>query len=91
MRRLRTTAGVDDISIHDMRRAIGNWLKNQGVSKEVRDLVLNHMDQSVTEKNYSATARMEKQVQAAFQAWSDYVSSITGKPEQASNVIQLRS
>ena len=60
VRRLRNAAGIEDVSIHDMRRAIGNWLKDQGVSREVRDLVLNHMDPSVTERHYSATARMEK-------------------------------
>ena len=73
MRRLRDTAGVDDISIHDMRRAISNWLKNEGVSREVRDLILNHKDRSVTEAHYSSTARMEKQVRAALQAWADHV------------------
>jgi integrase len=89
VRRLRTAAGVDDLSIHDMRRAIGNWLKNQGASREVRDLVLNHLDPSVTERHYSATARMEKQVQAALQAWADHVSVVTGRPAQVSNVIAL--
>ena len=43
-RRLREAAGVEDVSIHDMRRAISNWLKDQGVSREVRDLILNHKD-----------------------------------------------
>lgn len=77
MRRLRIVAGVDDVSIHDMRRAIANWLKDQGVSREVRDLILNHKDPSVTEAHYSNTARMEKQVRAALQAWADHVSAIT--------------
>jgi len=77
MRRLRLAAGVDDVSVHDMRRAISNWLKDQGVSREVRDLVLNHKDPSVTEAHYSASARMERQVQAALQAWADHVWAIT--------------
>ena len=51
MRRLREVAGVEDVSIDDMRRAISNWLKDQGVSREVRDLVLNHKDPSVTESS----------------------------------------
>jgi integrase len=69
MRRVRAGAGIDDVSIHDMRRAISNWLKDQGISREVRDLILNHKDPSVTEAHYSNTARMEKQVRAALQAW----------------------
>jgi hypothetical protein len=56
-----------------MRRAISNWLKDQGVSREIRDLILNHKDPSVTEAHYSNTARMEKQVRAALQAWADHV------------------
>jgi hypothetical protein len=48
MRRLLSVAGIDDISIHDMRRAASNWLKDQGVSLEVRDLILNHKNPSAT-------------------------------------------
>ena len=54
----------------DMRRAVSNWLKDQGVSREVRDLILNHKDPSVTEAHYSQGARMERQVR---HIWSDHV------------------
>ena len=67
---------LEDISIHDMRRGVSNWLKNEGVSRDVRDLILNHKDQSVTEKSYTQNARMEKQVRAALQAWADHVDHI---------------
>jgi integrase len=80
----------EDLTIHDMRRACSSWLKNQGVSREVRDLVLNHLDPSVTERHYSAEARMEEQVKAAFQAWADHVSVVIGRPAQASNVVPLQ-
>jgi integrase len=89
MRRLREVAGVDDISVHDMRRAISNWLKDQGVSREVRDLILNHKDPSVTETHYSNTARMEKQVRVALQAWADHVWTVTGQGAVADNVVSL--
>jgi len=55
----------------------------------IRNLALNHLDQSVDERHYSAEARMETQVKAAFQAWADHVSVVIGQPAQASNVIQL--
>jgi integrase len=89
--RLREAAGVEDISIHDMRRAISNWLKDQGISREVRDLILNHKDPSVTEEHYSATARMEKQVRVALQVWGDHVWEITGQGKGADNVVKLRA
>lgn len=83
MRRLRAEAGVDDVSIHDMRRGISNWLKNEGVSREVRDIILNHKDQSVTEAHYTQNARMERQVSAAMQAWADRIWEVTGQAQQA--------
>jgi integrase len=91
MRRLREVAGVEDISIHDMRRAITNWLKNEGVSREVRDLILNHKDPSVTEAHYAQSARMEKQVRDALQSWASHVWLITGQAQPANNVVQLRA
>ena len=90
MRRLRLAAGVDDVSVHDMRRAISNWLKDQGVPREVRDLVLNHKDPSVTEAHYSASARIERQVRASLQAWADHVWSITGQSGAVTNVVELK-
>ena len=75
---------------HDMRRAISNWLKDQGVSREVRDLVLNHKDPSVTESSYSQASRMGKQVRSALQMWSDHVWEITGKGIGESNVVPMK-
>jgi integrase len=80
---------VSDVSLHDFRRAISNWLKNEGVPREVRDLVLNHLDPSVTERHYSQEARMEKQVRDALQAWADHVWRVTGQAKPADNVVQL--
>ena len=85
MRRLRISSDVEDISIHDMRRAVSNWLKDQGVSREVRDLVLNHKDPSVTEAHYSNAARMERQVKAALQSWADHVQSVAVGQKQATS------
>jgi integrase len=80
---------VDDISIHDMRRAISNWLKDQGISREVRDLILNHKDPSVTEAHYSNSARMLTQVRNALQAWANHVSQITGQAAAQENVVAM--
>ncbi len=89
MRRLREVAGVEDVSIHDMRRAISNWLKDQGVSREVRDLVLNHKDPSVTESSHSQASRMGKQVKQAMDAWAAHVWELTGQGISASNVLVM--
>lgn len=95
VRRLRASVegleGVEEISLHDMRRAISNWLKNEGVSREVRDLVLNHTDPSVTEAHYSQSARMTKQVGMALVAWADHIAKVTGQAVASSNVVTLRA
>ena len=61
------------------------------MSREVRDLILNHKDSSVTESSYSQSARMEKQVRQALQMWSDHVWETTGQGVGASNVVALRA
>ena len=91
MSRLREDHGIDDLGIHDMRRAISNWLKDEGVSKEVRDLVLNHLDPSVDGEHYSSSARMEKQVRHAMEAWAGHVARITGQAAAAENVVNYKS
>jgi hypothetical protein len=50
-----------------------------------------HRASVVDEQHYSAGARMETQVKAAFQSWSDHVSVVIGKASQTSNVVQLRA
>lgn len=92
VRRLRATAGVEDVSLHDMRRAVSNYLKDSGVGREVRDLVLNHSDGSVDGQHYSQDARMLPQVRAALESWSSHVKGlVSGKQVPASNVVVLRA
>lgn len=54
-------------------------MKNASVSKEVRDRVLNHKDQSVGGEHYSSSARMEVQVRNAMIAWSNHLDGVIGK------------
>jgi len=91
VRRLRESLGIEDISIHDMRRAVSSFLKRSGFSRDVRDLVLNHKDPSVTGEHYEGEERMEKQVRLALSAWSDHVATITGQTSSSRNVIPIRS
>jgi integrase len=84
IRRMRNTLGHEDIRLHDLRRGIANWMKDQGIGREVRDLILNHKDGSVDDLHYSNSATMERQVRAAMQAWGDHVESLVTKPEELS-------
>jgi integrase len=81
IRRMRDALGHEDIRLHDLRRGIANWMKDKGIGREVRDLVLNHKDGSVDDRHYSNSATMEKQVRIAMQAWGDHVESLVAKTE----------
>jgi integrase len=79
IRRMRDALGHEDIRLHDLRRGVANWMKDQGIGREVRDLVLNHKDGSVDDRHYSNSATMKEQVRAAMQAWGDHVESLVSK------------
>ena len=46
--RIRTTAGLSDLRIHDLRRTVGSWLVRDGASLHLVGSVLNHKDQKTT-------------------------------------------
>ncbi len=48
-RRIRKTAGVDDLRLHDLRRTVGSWLAQSGNSLHLIGKVLNHSDSKTTE------------------------------------------
>lgn len=73
MARLCEATNLADLSIHDMRRGLGNFLKDAGYGKEVRDLMLSHKDQSVDGVHYSSSAKMEVTCREAWQKWADYL------------------
>jgi integrase len=46
--RVRTSAGVEDVRLHDLRRTVGSWLAQAGNSLHLIGRVLNHSNQSTT-------------------------------------------
>ena len=46
--RIRTTAGIQDVRFHDLRRTVGSWLAGSGESLSLIGKVLNHRDVSTT-------------------------------------------
>lgn len=90
MRRLRAAGIIEDITVHDARRAIAAWLKDQGVSKEVRDTILNHRDSSVDAVHYSGGATMRELSTRAWAAWGDCIETALGG-DGRENVVPLRA
>lgn len=84
-------AGVENIHLHDMRKAIGSWMLNHGVRPDIVDRVLHHGSTKVTDTHYNF-ASFEKWLREAWQSWSDHVERIaSGASEPWSNVTKLRA
>jgi integrase len=46
--RIRKSAGVDDVRLHDLRRTLGSWMAQSGNSLHLIGRVLNHSSQATT-------------------------------------------
>lgn len=77
MDRLRKQFDITDVTIHDTRRAISNWMADNGHPLQVGMRLLNHKGQSVHERHYANAAKlMEKQCRTAWQAWADHIEKL---------------
>ena len=75
MIRVRTEHKIDDVTIHDLRRAIGTNLGEMGFRPDVIDRVLNHAPVGVTRQHYDFSI-MIPDVRRAMQAWADRVDTL---------------
>jgi len=73
-RRIRAEAGLDHIHIHDLRRSVGSWMAESGVSLQIIGKVLNHADINTT-KIYSRLT--EEPARAALDQVSEKVVDLT--------------
>ena len=48
LRRIKQRSGIQNLRIHDIRRTVGSWLAQSGVSLHLIGNVLNHLDTSTT-------------------------------------------
>jgi integrase len=70
MARLTARLGIEDATVHDLRRTVGTGLARLGVTKDIRARILNHVDgaRSVTDAVYNQHEfRAEKR--AALELW----------------------
>ena len=58
-RRIRARAGLDDVTIHDLRRTFGSWLVQDGVSLHIVSGLLRHSDVSLTARVYAHLSQAE--------------------------------
>ena len=90
MARLREAYDVDDVTVHDLRRAISTGLGEMGFRPDVIDRVLNHAPVGVTRKHYDFS-KLLPDVRRALQAWADHIEEVASgsSKRQASNVIAM--
>lgn len=72
-RDVRKAAGLQDITLHDLRRTVGSWMASAGVSLHVVGDVLGHADPSTT-KVYARLA--EDAPRRALEAYADELLSV---------------
>jgi integrase len=90
---LRAASGVENWTIHDLRRTAATNLQRLGVRLEVTESILNHVGGSrsgIVGVYQRFEWRDEKR--AALQIWADRLDAIVeGRPVEPSNVVALRA
>ena len=77
MARLTGLIGLHDTRVHDMRKVIATWLREEHLALPfVLDAILHHAPRGTTDQSYNF-AVLEQPVRQALQAWSDHVARIT--------------
>ena len=89
-------AGVDDVHLHDMRKAITSWLGDRGERSDVLDRILHHhtghhtgQRSSVTDTHYNFSI-MSGPLRDAWQRWADHVTALAQQTDQAGKVTVLK-
>ena len=91
MARLRERAGLDDARVHDLRKTVTTWLREEKfVSSDVCDLILHHARKGVTASHYDFST-LEGPVRQALQAWANHVEAVARGDDAASKVVKLHA
>lgn len=74
--RAREGSGLNDIVMHDLRRAVVTYLgDNTSTPSRVLDMILHHTADDVTGEHYDMSKR-ERQLREAWQLWADHVEEV---------------
>jgi integrase len=93
MARLRERAGLEDARVHDLRKTVTTWLREEKmISSDICDLILHHARKGVTASHYDFST-LEGPVRGALQMWADHVERVArgaGVGEPSDNVVHIR-
>lgn len=87
MRRIRRQLGIEDITVHDLRRTMATRLGDRDHRSEVIARLLNHKPRDITGTTYNHSRYVE-QARRAFQDWANYVDEKV-RGETTSNVVSF--
>jgi integrase len=79
MARLCQHAGIADLHVHDMRKALATWAGDYGVMPHVIDYILHHASRTTTGTHYDFST-MDPLVRPALQGWADHVEAAAFRP-----------
>lgn len=72
MIRHRTTLGIGDATVHDLRRTVATWMGEIGIPKDLISSILNHAPKGVTDAHYNM-ATMLHQKRNAMDRWGSWL------------------
>ncbi len=84
----RSTLGIGDATVHDLRRTFATVLGELGTAPEVLKALLNHTPQEVTERVYNLAANLEPR-RRAMEAWSAWLEQVINGERAADNIVRL--
>jgi integrase len=94
--RARDLADIENLTLHDMRKAITTWLGDRGERGDVLDRIQHHHSghatgnrSSVTSSHYDFSV-MAEPLRIAWQAWADHVEAVTTRTDDGSKVYELK-
>lgn len=89
MTKVTKEAKIEDARIHDLRKVVTSWLRENGVGEDIVDLILHHARPGVTATHYDFSNQVPP-MRHALQRWADHVWRITKQSAKASNVRELK-
>ena len=76
MDRTRRKLGISNIGMHDMRKVVATYLREQGTQLEIIQRMLNHAPKNVTEKHYEFS-KMLRPLRQAYEQWEKTLTAIS--------------
>jgi integrase len=89
-------AAVENVHLHDMRKAITSWLGDRGERSDVLDRILHHhtghhtgQRSSTTDTHYNF-AIMSGPLRDAWQRWADHVTALATRTDHTGKIAVLK-